>query len=884
MQNKHVPAPSILTNTDIILSRPEAEGVVALSPSDTPESPPAATYKIKRQATFHQINRSNSALEHLAGIVVDTAVATFAKEASVPATAVGGGTATVAGTDDNGTDTCGTRGSAEVVEPERGSGSTEPAVSLNALKDIADTAGVVPDITTNTSTSVVAPSVVGAGKLGGEHGVPPLQETPRILNVLEAKKPKVQGSEAKESDGNQNEAARFMSDYMNAMDDGPVLVTFHKERLGLVLRRPKDPVVVLGRPIVVKKIQPVSEAYKPLVQTCSAGSGSGTTPADSSLKAIEWLLCEINGANVAHMSYQQVLGLIVRGQRPFTAKFKPLLFCLEKKKAPLFCPICARCACNSKAKVKQQTLFCKGLCAKLLGDNEHSSNAAVEELEWDAPLRSYDEFAICVEHIPTTNDKAISQWWGDLYSRLQLHSMRSQTKKTAAWCSMNKRDADAHCLSFQNLKLDKTREASSTKMSTYQLAGASVHCYATSSTPWSMANGSLFSNAKPAPLRGMRRCRYSAPTSNAADRIKHTRKAASDGACVFQPLSFEGMLPVLESQGSSTFESSGIEPHLYDKVEVSTFRSTSGRSSAISTSRSTPGGSSVVSRSAFGTSLVRSSSSVRSITSSRSLDKWCTSSNDSEDFDDELFEQTRSIHSSRKEELISNMPCKARRLLVGNDDPNFNAPKTKRKPSSKTTKSRSVAKKVFNIARSMVNKSAVPAFHHQECSSSLFADVDDLLAAGVASEPCINGFAPSSISRTTELDELPETFPISGDNAKEDSKETTVAILLPKCTSSNRPHDKVVFVRVRTKKEASNLATAVKRNVFAKNTQVFLEACRNNDTRQLGEVLENFMSKEDIQSIRAGGCCEAIGKRGIEDAIKHNNLSSLKLLLKFLVR
>merc|ERR1740130_106958 len=184
----------------------------------------------------------------------------------------------------------------------------------------------------------------------------------------------------------------------------------------------------------------------------------------------------------------------------------------------------------------------------------------------------------------------------------------------------------------------------------------------------------------------------------------------------------------------------------------------------------------------------------------------------------------------------------------------------------------------------MVNKSAVPAFHHQECSSSLFADVDDLLAAGVASEPCMNGFAPSSISRTTELDELPETFPISGDNAKEDSKETTVAILLPKCTSSNRPHDKVVFVRVRTKKEASNLATAVKRNVFAKNTQVFLEACRNNDTRQLGEVLENFMSKEDIQSIRAGGCCEAIGKRGIEDAIKHNNLSSLKLLLKFLVR
>lgn len=718
------------------------------------------------------------------------------------------------------------------------------------------------------------------------------------------KEPESKELEAKGTE--ENEAKRFMSSHMKSVsakelvENRVVEVTFLKQSLGLVLRRPKDSVVVLGKPVIVKEIQPLSEAHKLLMETYVPGRADCETPTKSSLKPTEWLLCEINGTNVAELSYQRVLGLIVRGRRPLTAKFKPLLK-NKTKAAPLVCPICCQCACNSKTKSKQQAQFCKGLCNLLLGDTEHSASPTLEELEWNAPLRGHDEFDINIEHIPTTNDKAVSQWWGDLYSRLQLpaavgHDI-AQTK-TSTWCSMNKIGFDAFCLSLRSSKMDKNGEVSSTRTSTFQLAGANVYCYATSSTPWSMSNVSPFTHTltQPTSTSCTRHPRHSSfiPTSNAGDLpIKHIRKAASDGACAFQLLSLEDVVRSRAVSSASTSESSGIE--LLDKVEVTISRSASARSS--DTSGPVSGRSSLISTSSVrSTSSLRSTSSVRSTTSTYRS----TSFDDPEDDDNNIFEQTRSLHSRRKEEQISNMPSKAHRLLIG-DDANGNA--SKRKSSSKSnklmhtsrrTRKWSIVKQqhksrkarvLSNIAKMIAKKSATPILKKIEGhSSTFFENVDDAVAADVLSEPCMSGGSMPGFSHTTDVDGFRETYPISGGNIKGGFKETTVAVLLPKCVSLNRPHDKVLFIRVRTKKEASNLTTVMKRNICAANAQVFLKACRNNDSKQLSEVFDNLMSKDDIQSIRAEGCCELIGKRGIEDTIKHNNLSSLKQLLEVLVR
>jgi hypothetical protein len=683
-----------------------------------------------------------------------------------------------------------------------------------------------------------------------------------------------------------NESATYMAGHIKAalsteiMANKVVEVKFYKETLGLVLKRPMDSVVTLGKPILVKEIKPDSEAYKPLMDMYTTDSSSKST-------AASWLLCEINGNNVANLSYQRVLGLIRHGQRPSTAKFKRLNS--SKNEAPVFCAICAQYSCHSRSKSKQKAQFCKGLCATLIVENR-STNANIESegMMWSAPLGGYQEFDMNIDYAPKADDIAGNQWWKDLYTRLQLLTVTEDisNRGISTWCSMNKRDSDSFCLSIQGSKADKTiGGTSSTKISTFQLAGASVYCYATSSTPWSVKNESLFSKGCTRPL-SPRYTRKSHSTvmkqkSESNPHDKHIRKAVSEYSSKriedFQLVNFEKSCDVnntLEnSYGSSTFTSVSGDEQLSDKVEVSIKapRSQSARSSSTSVN------------------------SIRSTTSNRSIE-WPLSSNgvlqstfDFDERDDDAIFETSSYQPRQGEEQISKMPSKAHKLLIGNDREKLPSPKktrTARRWSAVKKYQSRKARLFFHIAHLVGKKATTPGLKDElnsdpvKGSSTLFDDISDAMVTDTSSEPCMS---VENSPHTTELNGCRETYPI--DQARKEMggfREMTVAVLLPKCKSLNRSHGKVLLLRVRTKKEASNLTTTIKRNIFAANAQALLKASRENDSEMLSELLRELMSNEDVQPIRKDACCEVIGKRAIEEIIKHDNLECLKILLEHL--
>lgn len=700
-----------------------------------------------------------------------------------------------------------------------------------------------------------------------------------------------------------NESATYMSAHIQdvlskeIMANKVVEVKFYKETLGLVLKRPMDSVVTLGKPILVKEVKSDSEAYEPLmnaftaegeksaIDSFTAEGGKSATDSSSKSSAASWLLCEINGNNVSNLSYQRVLGLIRHGQRPSTAKFKPLNSI--EKDAPIFCAVCAQYSCHSRSKSKQKVQFCKGLCATLLNENHGTNNYLVsDEMMWSAPLGGYKEFDMNIDYTPKADDMTGNQWWRDLYTRLQLltDTETISNRGISTWCSMNKRDSDSFCLSIQGSKADKTiGGTSSTKTSTFQLAGASVYCYATSSTPWSVKNESLFSKgcARPLSPRYTRKSHTTVMNQNfeTNPKGKHIRKAESECSSKsfedFQLVNFERSCDVnntLEnSGGSNASRSASGEEQLSDKVEISIKvpRSQSARSSSTSVN------------------------SIRSTSSNKSID-WPLSSNgmlqptfDFDERDDDSIFETCSFQPRKGEEQISKMPSKAHKLLIGNDRdkmPSSKKTRTARRWSVVKKRQSRRARLLFHIASLVGKKATTPALKDRQNndpvkrSSILFDEISDAIVADTSSEPCMS---VGNYPHTTELNGCRETYPI--DQARKEMgglREMTVAILLPKCKSLNRTHGKVLLLRVRTKKEASNLTTTIKRNIFAANAQALLKASRENDSERLSELMGELMSNDDVQPIRKDACCEVIGKRAIEEIIKHDNLECLKNLLE----
>merc|ERR1712226_1044316 len=161
---------------------------------------------------------------------------------------------------------------------------------------------------------------------------------------------------------------------------------------------------------------------------------------------------------------------------------------------------------------------------------------------------------------------------------------------------------------------------------------------------------------------------------------------------------------------------------------------------------------------------------------------------------------------------------------------------------------------------------------------SMLLDNEDDECPDSSSEPCMSASKIRKFAESGSRDFESVTI----ERQMRDLKQMTVAILLPKCKSLNRSQGKVILLRVRTKKESSNLSTTIKRNITAANAHFLLKACEQNESEKLDEAFDDLMSNDDIQPIRKGGCCEAVGNRAIEDAVRHNNVYMLKKLLHVL--
>jgi hypothetical protein len=264
-----------------------------------------------------------------------------------------------------------------------------------------------------------------------------------------------------------------------------------------------------------------------------------------------------------------------------------------------------------------------------------------------------------------------------------------------------------------------------------------------------------------------------------------------------------------------------------------------------------------------------------------------------------ILKSTRSYRPRKGEERISKMPSKAHQLLIGNSDGSQKSSSLKSRGARRwsVVKKRQESRKArlfMNVARILKQSIPTPALQigsgptregiarkgGHPASIILDDDPEESLVTDIDSEPCMSAGSVSTLALQRDR----ETYPIDPyrvQKEKKERKEMTVAILLPKCALLNRAQGKVLLLRVRTKKEASNLTTVIKRNITAANAQLLLNVCRNN-TVKLDEVLNGIMSEDDIQPIRKGGCCEAIGKRAIEDAVKQDNLASVKQLLDVL--
>jgi len=185
------------------------------------------------------------------------------------------------------------------------------------------------------------------------------------------------------------------------------------------------------------------------------------------------------------------------------------------------------------------------------------------------------------------------------------------------------------------------------------------------------------------------------------------------------------------------------------------------------------------------------------------------------------------------------------------------------------------------VAKIMRKRANTPALNNARGCATLptgFLEEGSDTFPDSTSDPCLSTDSISILAHGHDQD----LTGVTSERKRRDRKQMTVAVLLPKCSSLKRAQGKVILLRVRTKKEASNLTTTIKRNITTANSHLLLEACREDNLEQLREVLDEMVSDEDVQPIRKGGCCEAVGKQAIEEAIKRDNVEILKRLLSVL--